>query len=143
MNDRGPFDRMLDRGGPQRDNSSRMILVILGVVGVILLVLVLPPVKLLGGGGDDATSSGASAKAPEGFELLSKEYKPEKPKEAGPYNLTLKLLAPTNDNRNLGIYSYNGGKWERLASASLSPEGTTAMGQVSSIPARLYVLRRV
>jgi spore germination protein YaaH len=134
---------MLDRGGPARDNSSRMILVILGVVGVILLVLVLPPVKLLGGGGDDSPSSGAAAKPPEGFELLSKEYKPEKPKEAGPYNLTLKLLAPTNDNRNLGIYSYNGGKWERLASAALSPEGTTAMGQVSTIPSRLYVLRRV
>ena len=142
MNDRGPFDRMLDRGGPARDNSSRMILVILGVVGVILLVLVLPPVKLLGGGGDDATS-GAAAKPPEGFEVLSKEYRPEKPKEAGPYNLTLKLLQATNDNRNLGIYAYNGGKWERLASASLSPEGTTAMGQVSTIPSRLYVLRRV
>src|SRR4051812_43280959 len=117
MNDRGPFDRMMDRGGPARDNSSRMILVILGVVGVILLVLVLLPVKLLGGGGDDSSASGASAKPPEGFEALSKEYKPEKPKNSpGPFNLTLKLLQPTNDNRNLGIYSYNSGKWERLAS---------------------------
>jgi hypothetical protein len=143
MNDRGPFDRMLDRGGPQRDNSSRMILVILGVVGVILLVLVLPPVKLLGGG-DDSPSSGAAVKAPEGFEALSKEYKPEKPKGSpGPFNLTLKLLQPTNDNRNLGIYAYNGGKWERLASASLSPDGSAAMGQVSDIPSRIYVLRRV
>ena len=52
-----------------------MILVILGVVGVILLVLVLPPVKLLGGGGEDS-GGGAPAKAPEGFEVLSKEFKP-------------------------------------------------------------------
>src|SRR5262245_10490488 len=119
MNDRGPFDRMIDRGGPARDNSSRFILMLLGVVGVILLVLVLSPFKRFGGD-DGSTASGQPAKPPDGYEILSKEYKAEKPKgSSGPYNVTLLLLKPTDDNRNLGIYSYANSRWERLASASL------------------------
>ena len=48
----------------------------------------------------------------------------------------------STDGRNLGLYTYKDGKWERLASATLVNNGAAAKGQVDAIPANIAVLRR-
>jgi hypothetical protein len=151
----GPFDRMLDPAGA-RDKTARMILLGMGIVGLILVVLVLPPISLLNDGGVENVSNGNTAaptsgrvsnvrapKLPEGFELLSPYLKPAKPKEkADSYALTIPLLQPISDGRNLAMYTNDDGKWERLATASLINNGASARAELGEIPANVAVLRR-
>src|SRR3954447_823966 len=144
MNDR-PFDRVLDAGGPgSGQQSGRMFLILLGIVGVVLLILVVGPFKVFGGSSNGAGSEcGAKPKAPDGFELLSTLKCAERPKATnGPFNISINLLQPTTDGRNIAIYALNDGKWDRLASAALTNSGTAAMGQVQEIPKVIAVLRR-
>lgn len=147
MSEQGPFDRILEPGA-QRDRTARLILVGMGVVGVILLLLVLMPGSFLGGGDGPATSGGASGgaakapKAPAGFEALSQLLKVDA-KEQCPCFLTVPLLKPTADGRNLSLYTSRDGKWERLGPATLVEDGTAARGAVDVRPANIAVLRRV
>lgn len=151
----GPFDRILDPGSPQ-DRTARWVFIAMGGVGLILLALVLLPVPFVGGKENDkpsAASPGAqapsrgpgsrAAKAPDGFEVLSRLEAPPRPKGSnGPYDVTVKLLQPINDGRNIALYTNKGGKWERIASAALTNNGTEAKGQVAELPANVAVLRR-
>jgi len=150
VSEQGPFDRILDPAA-QRDRTARLILVGMGVVGVILLLLVLLPGSLLGGGGDDGGAqtggttnnrTGKAPKAPEGFEALSLLLKVDA-KEACPCDITLPLLQPTSDGRNLALYTSRSGKWERLSTATLVEDGSAAKGRVDARPANVAVLRRV
>ncbi len=150
MNEPGPFDRMLESSA-SRDKTARTILIGLGLLGVILLILVLPPVSLLSGddSGDRTLSPSAGsarprvAKAPEGYEALSQVITPKKPKGTeGPYKLIVSLSQTVTDGRNLGLYTSRGGKWERLATATLTQNGTAAEGEVGEIPGNVAVLRR-
>ena len=151
MNDQGPFDRILDHGGGNRDANARMILIGMGVIGVILLILVLPPISLLSSDDKPAngqpslsrSSTAKSSKGPEGFEILSKVEPLSKPKGTnGPYALTVKLTQTVTDGRNLALYTNRSGRWERLASATLVNNGTAVTGQVPDMPPNVAVLRR-
>jgi hypothetical protein len=154
LNEPGPFDRILDIGSPgSRDKTARGLLIGMGGLGLILLVLVVSPLSIFGG--DDATPSGQqpsaggngansrAPRAPDGFEALSRVFELTKPKGTnGPYALTVNLLEPVNDGRNLAFYTNSGGKWERVSSASLVNNGSAASGQVDEMPKNVAVLRR-
>jgi hypothetical protein len=130
----------------------------MGGLGLIILALVLLPVPFLGGGKKDnqastgnQTSSQAARgaaglkapKGPEGYEVLSRLFELQKPKGTnGPYNLTVNLLQPINDGRNLAFYTNKAGKWERIGSAALVNNGTGGYGQIAEMPSNIAVLRR-
>lgn len=153
--EQGPFDRLLEPAGPDgpADQNTRYVFIGLGLLGLLLLVLVLPPLSLLSGGGGDSSGSGITTsrstsgakapKAPEGFEALSRAYDLEQPKgTAGPYTLTLPLIAPQSDGRNLALYTQKNGKWERVTNATLVQNGTAVTAQVDTMPENVAVLRR-
>ncbi len=158
MNDRGPFDRILDSAA-SHDRTARLILIGMGVLGVLLLILVLPPVSLLSGGGSKtpqtagqgtnaqqapAASSAKLPKVPDGYEALSRLVAVDKPKGTqGPYALTVSLTQAVTDGRNLGLYTNRNGQWERLATATLINNGTAARAELSDLPANAAILRRV
>jgi hypothetical protein len=145
MSEGGPFDRMLESSA--KDRQARLILIGMGIVGLILLILVLPPISLLSnGGGSDLrpVQSGAGlARAPEGFEALSGIFTLQQERGTqGPYALTLKLAEPQTDGRNLAVYTNRAGRWERVASATLTNNGTTATAEVAQLPPNVAVFRR-
>ncbi|MGE0685606.1 MAG: hypothetical protein AB7P33_02595 [Dehalococcoidia bacterium] len=149
------------RGDNENDRHARMILIGLGVVGLLLLVLVLPPLSLLsGGGGDDGDggspgSSNASSgnngttirlpKVPDGYEALSPLYTDQDKEtkgKTGPFVVSVALAQAVTDARNLGLYTYKSGQWQRVANGVLQPGGSEVKGEVTEVPANLAVLRR-
>ena len=141
------FDRLFEN--VQRDKNARMILLGMGVAAVVLLILVLPPVSLLSGGGSDDPGpnqgNGASgvARSADGLESLSRVFSLDKPRgTTGPYAVTLNLEQPTTDGRNIGFYTNRNDKWEFLAAANLTSNGTAVTGEVPDIPSKLAVMRR-
>jgi hypothetical protein len=146
VNEQNPFDRILDTA--TKDKSARFILVGMGIVGILLLVVVV--LHPFGGGGgirpsgENGSSVSGAPKVPEGYEALSRSFtRLEKPKDSsGPYNLTVNLLQPASDGRNLGLYTNRDGNWERVATASLVNNGSAVTGQVSDMPSNIAVLRR-
>lgn len=166
MSQRSPFGRgsggggggVEPQGGEPRDQSARMILIGVGVVGLILLILILPPLSLLsgGGGGSNPGTNGATMnedgsttvrlpRVPDGYEALSQLYTEQDAKvggRSGPFVVSLSLVQATTDARNIGIYTYRSGEWVRLANAALQAGGTEVRGQIDQMPANLAVLRR-
>ncbi len=161
MSEQGPFEHRREGrgGGRPRDEGARKILIGMGVVGVILLILILPPISLLSGGNSGgpavppgvtgseiATQSGSNAlvpKAPDGFEVLSVLNTNLSDKGLqGPFVLTVKLLQPVTDGRNLGLYTYKDNQWTRIAAGTLSENGVEVKAQVATIPDNVAVLRR-
>lgn len=151
MRPSGPFDRVIVQ---RRGNAEGLKIIIGGIVvlGLILAILLLPPVSILSRGRSDEPPSGlvgARARAklpnlPEGYEPLSRLYDLRVPKNVrGPALVTVKLEAPTTDGRNLSLYSYRDGRWERVASATLVENGTAAQAEVAELPSSVAILRRV
>lgn len=151
MRHSSPFDRVMPGS---RDHSERMKLVIAGIVvlGIILLILLLPPVSILSRGQEQSPSGqaiGARARTklpnlPEGYQPLSRLYDISAPKHArGPALITVNLEAPTTDGRNLSLYTYEDGRWQRIASVRLVENGLAAQAEVAEIPANVAILRRV
>ena len=79
MEDRGPFDRVLQSEPLQQRDRAAAVIVVLGVVlGVILLVLVMPPVSIFSGDDDNGSPDTITGQIqdgmpapPEGFEAVS------------------------------------------------------------------------
>jgi hypothetical protein len=148
MSEQGPFGR---REGEQNDKSARIILFGMGAVAVVLFVLFVSPFSIFGGGGDgdtDGTTLNGSGNSgapgvPDGFEALSIHFDDlEKPADTeGPYALTMPLLQQVSDGRNLGLYTFEDGRWGRISSATLVSNGTAASGEVDEMPSNLAVLR--
>jgi spore germination protein YaaH len=168
----GPFRRTTGGGvsrsggaarsdGPN-DKQARYILIGMGVVGLLLLILVLPPISLLssggGGGANNPGSNGTSTsgagtngttlklpRVPDGYEALSPLYT-EQDKETrgktGPFVVSVALAQSITDARNLGLYTYQGNQWTRVANGVLQPGGSEVKGEVSEVPSNLAVLRR-
>ena len=155
MREPGPFDEILESESETTDRSASIIFIGMGVIGLILLFLVVSPFSLFGGGGDDdggptsnsagnerSPLAGAAPKVPEGYEALSRLFEdvPEQEGE-GPYQLTFNLLQPVSDGRNIGLYTFDNGSWDRLASATLVNNGAAVTGEVSEIPDNIAALR--
>ncbi|MDP2948684.1 MAG: glycosyl hydrolase family 18 protein [Chloroflexota bacterium] len=151
----GPFDRVL-KGRGERDPAPLII------GGAIILIAILVLVSILcsplgGGGGGKGPGQaadvgcGITAKRsdklpdlPEGLVALSPLYEMDVPPEAekeGCLVTKISLNTPTQDSANLGFYTYEGGTWRRLASATLADKGAGAEAQMEKIPANLAVLR--
>lgn len=154
MREPGPFDEILESDSEPRDRSASIIFIGMGIIGLILLFLVVSPFSLFGGGddggGDGSTSSGSSRsalagaapKVPDGYEALSRLFEDiEKPQENPPYQLTFNLLQQVSDGRNIGLYTFKNGTWERLASATLVNNGAAVQGEVAEIPQNVAALR--
>jgi len=145
MSEQGPFSR---REGDQDDKSARFILAGMGILAIVLFVLFASPFSIFGGGGDgdsDGTTLGAGdgrvPGVPDGFEALSIHFDDLATNESGPYVLTMPLLQQVSDGRNLGLYTFEDGRWKRVSSAILVSNGTAASGEVDEMPSNLAVLR--
>jgi hypothetical protein len=125
----------------------------MGIIGLVLLLLVVSPFSIFGGDDDEDSGGqttgesirapvGAAPKVPEGYEALSRLFEDIKEQEGtGPFQLTFNLLQPVTDGRNIGLYTYKDGGWERLASATLVSNGSAVQGEVAEIPQNVAALR--
>jgi hypothetical protein len=155
VNEQGPFDRILDpQGGQSRDRSAQFIFIGMGLIGLLIFILVVSPLSIFGGDGGKGGGAGGSGgssgivnknapKVPDGYEALSQLVEGlNNPKDTQPpYLLTVNLLQPTSDGRNIGLYTYKDGKWDRLGPATLGANGRDASGEVAQMPANIAVLR--
>ena len=62
---------------------------------------------------------------------------------AGPFELTIRLSTPTQDARNLGAYTWDGGEWTRLGPAQLEPDGVSVRIALNELPENIAILRRL
>ena len=61
----------------------------------------------------------------------------------GPFEFQLSLTNPTQDDRNLGVYTWNGEDWIRLGDAVLTSDRSAARVALSEVPENLAILRRL
>jgi len=158
---RGPFDRILKSStGDEPAQPDRAPIYIAGTIiglALLLLVLLLPPVSILsrGGGGSNIPSAPGTAdtytstvrsgipKLPAGLAAASAMFDLAAPADQrGASRITIPLKEKQTDQRNLALYSYIGGKWQRLADVTLVSSGTAARASVSALPGNVAVLRR-
>ncbi len=164
---RGPFDRILRTAGNAPDGPGgeqppdRAAIYVAGTIvglALLLLILLLPPISILsrGGGGSPAVSNGPGTattykstarsgmpKLPAGLVAVSLFYDLSAPEDArGAAKLTLPLKDKQTDQRNLALYSYIDGKWQRLSDATLVSSGDAARGDVGALPGNIAVLKR-
>ena len=157
---KGPFDRILktteSEEPGQRDRAPVYIVGTIIGLALLLLILVLPPISILSGGGgskipsgpgdaDTYTSTvrGGIPKLPAGLVAVSALFDLAAPQDQrGASRITVPLKEKQTEQRNLGLYSYVDGKWQRLSDAQLIAGGEAARGEVSALPGNVAVLKR-
>jgi hypothetical protein len=158
---RGPFDRILRSTEPEEPEGGqdRAALYVAGTIiglAILLLVLLLPPVSILSGDGDDVVPSGPGdadtytstvrsgmPKLPAGLVAASAMFDLAAPEDQrGASNITVPLKEKQTEARNLGLYTYADGNWERLSDVVLVVGGEAARGEVGALPGNVAVLRR-
>lgn len=158
---RGPFDPLLTEAArpPAPDRAAVYVIGTIIGLGILLLVLVLPPISVLSRGGGGAPPSPSSGpgnattytstvrsgmpKLPAGLVAASALFDlAAPPAKRGASRLTVPLKDKQTDQNNLALYTYTGGKWERLSAANLLAGGSAARGDVSALPGNVAVLRR-
>lgn len=162
---RGPFDRILrttDEGGPAGSGGGpdRAAIYVLGTIiglALLLLILLLPPVSILSGNGDDSPIPSAPGtsdvprselrsgmpKLPAGLEAASGMFELSAPADQqGASRITIPLRDRQTDARNLAMYTYVDGGWQRLSDVTLASGGEAARGEVSALPGNVAVLKR-
>ena len=139
-----------DEGGDGDGQMLRVAALVVGLAAVIAILL-LPPVSILertGGGESEAFAIRPREELPElpeGLIALSALYDIEvaDPETfSGAARLTVQLSEPTADARNLALYTWRDGSWERLGSAIPIGDGSSALGEVPVVPETIAVLRR-
>ncbi|MDP9236594.1 MAG: glycosyl hydrolase family 18 protein [Chloroflexota bacterium] len=156
----GPFDRILKSTEPaepeRRDLAPVYIIGTIIGLALLLLILVLPPISILSGGGGSSIPSGPGVagtykstvrsgmpKLPAGLVAASALFDLAAPADQhGPSRITVPLKEKQSEQRNLGIYSYVDGKWQRLSDVTLVASGAGARGDVSTLPGNVAVLKR-
>jgi spore germination protein len=150
MEDRGPFDRILQpEPAHPRDRTATIVVAIAIVLGLILLVLVLPPISIFSGGGS-TVSGPVSAKArdqspppPAGFEAVSALFdlvSKEPVRQAA--RLTVNLSVTVHDSDKLFLFTYQGNRWSKLSDATPVAGGSAARGEVPLLPSNIAVFRQ-
>ena len=152
-------ERSKDRGG-----TFFVVLLLAAAVAIAALIVILfvPPIALLNSDeeSDPASATAADTVIPASdVEVATVDQMPDLPdfltpasflytvrvpaRLPGPYAFTLRLIQPTQDQRNLGAYTFQGGAWERLTSAILTDDGTSARIALEVAPANIAILRRL
>jgi hypothetical protein len=151
MEDRGPFDRILQpEPAHPRDRTASIVVAIAIVLGLILLVLVLPPISIFSGGGSTTVSGPVSAKArdqspppPAGFEAVSALFdlvSKQPVRQAA--RLTVNLSVTVQASDKLFLYTYRGDRWSKLGDATPVAGGSAARGEVPLLPDNVSVFRQ-
>ncbi len=109
-------------------------------LAVVLVGFVMLP-GLLSKGGYSLREERAP-RLPDGYSLASAYYRLDTAKIGGGIIIEVPLADRPGVLRGLGLYTYRGGKWQRLGDVTLSKDGLRAIAQVPSPPATLAVLRR-
>ena len=153
MEDRGPFDRILQPESPreQRDRAAAVIVAFTILLGLILLVLVLPPISIL----DDDDQSGIIGPItseireelpppPDGFEAVSGlfDLSTQEPVNR-PARLTVNLSSRVSAGEPLFLFTYRNGEWRQIGEAVPVGNGEDAQGEVIALPSNVAVLRPV
>ena len=153
---------------PQRSKNRSGIIFVLLLLGAtvaiaaLIVILFVPPIALLDSDeeSDPASPTTAGIAVPtSGVEVTTVDQMPDLPdfltpasflytvqvpaRLPGPYTFTLRLIQPTQDQRNLGAYTFQSGTWERLTSAILAEDGTSARVALEVAPANIAILRRL
>lgn len=141
--------------------SAPLLLGAVVAIAVLVVILFVPPIALLDNDEDDpASSEVAGGLAPTtAVEAVTVDQMPDLPdfltpasllysvqvpaRLPGPYTLTLRLIQPTQDQRNLGAYTFQDGDWERLNPAILTEDGTGARVALEVAPTNVAILRRL
>ena len=163
---RRPVRRQSRARGGDGQGSGRRLLVLVALAGLglalLLVILFVPPIALIGGNDDEADATLATAveedrgrqiaastrsrmpDVPEHLRAASLLYDLSVPPILpGPFAITLRLIQPTQDQRNLGAYTYRDGAWERITAALLTDKGAGARVELEVVPSNLAILRRL
>lgn len=148
----GSFDRR-----HQRDPIPFIIGGVIIFLAFLLIILFAPPISLLSGGDDEdngelvTQSSGLTFRTTSDFPPLPPNLINLSPYlfdisipndlAQGSLVLRLQLAKATQDPSNIGFYTFEDGRWQRVASATLSADGSEAQGELTQVPATLAVLR--
>jgi len=146
----GPFDRLL-RARTQRDPAPFIIGGTVVFLAVVILVVVL--VSGIFGGGDGGGTSGGDdigigadpgdmPALPPGLVALSGFFEFDA-EEGARAQISLQLRSQPEDETGVGFYTYNEGRWQRVADASIENDGKLAVADFDPLPANLAVLRVV
>ncbi|MDZ4278327.1 MAG: hypothetical protein U1B78_04230, partial [Dehalococcoidia bacterium] len=154
MDERGPFDRILQPEPAERnDRAAKIVVGVSIVLGLFLLILVLPPISVFddedGGvtGPVTAELRDELPPPPAGFEAVSELLDLSAPGGSGPAQgeerprLTLDLTTPVADGETLVFFTFIDEEWRRLADATAVAGGGAAQGEVPFIPSNVAVFR--
>ncbi len=146
------------------DKGFLLIAFLVLALAAAIVVLFVPPIALLDE--DDPASPAAQTPGPipplafgTGVEAALRDSIPQVPDSLlpvsplydvtlppdieGPYLLTLRLNAETQDQRNLGAYTHSDGAWQRLGAALLTADGVAASVELTTPPGNVAILRRL
>ncbi len=153
MEDKGPFNRILQSEPLKDRDRAGVVIVVLGIVlGLVLLILVLPPVSIFSD--DDSGETGPVSgqivgnmpPPPAGFEAVSPLIELESVEPVGPNvhpRLTVNLSVPVSDNELVVLYTYDGDSWRRLGEATSLADGKAVQAEVTVLPANVAAFRPV
>lgn len=149
------------RGGTGgRGGGIAIVVLIIGLLAGLIVVLFFEPgfIDQINQSDDDG-ASGATPQLTTRFATTLRESLPEVPDvlgaaspiynlrspggAVGPFELSLRLSTPTQDARNLGAYTWDGGEWERLGPAELASDGVSARVTLNELPDNVVILRRL
>ncbi len=153
MEDKGPFNRILQSEPLKDRDRAAVVIVVLGIVlGLVLLILVLPPVSIFSD--DDSGETGPVSgqivddmpPPPAGFEAVSPLIELDSVEPVGPNvhpRLTVNLSVSVSDNELVVLYTYDGDSWRRLGEAVPLADGNAVQAEVTVLPANVAAFRPV
>ncbi|MCI0889616.1 MAG: hypothetical protein J4O04_02315 [Chloroflexi bacterium] len=154
MEDKGPFNRILQSEPLKDRDRAAVVIVVLGIVlGLVLLILVLPPVSIFSNDDSGEPTGPVSGQIlddmpapPAGFEAVSPLIELASAEPVGPNvhpRLTVNLSVAVSDNELVVLYTYDGDSWRRLGEAVPLADGNAVQAEVTVLPPNVAAFRPV